>query len=95
MLNAKDIQEKLASNNGAAAKFAADPRGEDENVRELYLTAYSRPPDDAELALAKTHLAKPRNGSDGKPLDPTGAKRQGYEDIVWALLNTKEFLFNH
>ena len=95
LLNAKDIQEKLASNNGAAAKFAADPRGEDENVRELYLTAYSRPPDDAELALAKTHLAKPRNGSDGKPLDPTGAKRQGYEDIVWALLNTKEFLFNH
>ena len=95
LLNAKDIQEKLVSNNGTAAKLAADPRPEDEKLRELYLAAYSRQPDDNELALAKTHIAKPRNGTDGKPLDPTGAKRQGLEDIVWALLNTKEFLFNH
>jgi len=95
LLNAKDIQEKLASDSGAAAKLAADPRSDDEKLRELYLTAYARTPDDGELALAKTHLAKPRKSADGQPLDAAKAKRQGYEDILWAILNTKEFLFNH
>jgi len=95
LLNAKDIQEKLASANGAAAKLAADPRPEEEKIREIYLTAYSRLPDDSELGLAKAHISKARNGTDGKPMDPVAAKRQGYEDIVWAILNTKEFLFNH
>lgn len=95
LLNAKDIQDKLASDTGAAAKLAADPRSDDEKLRELYLTAYARVPEPSELALAKAHLAKPRNGPDGKPLEADKAKRQGYENILWAILNTKEFLFNH
>ena len=95
LLNAKDIQEKLASDAGAAARLAADPRSDEEKLRALYLTAFARTPDDSEIALAKTHLTKPRKSTDGQPLDPLRAKRQGYEDILWAVLNTKEFLFNH
>lgn len=95
LLNAKDIQEKLASDTGAAAKLTADPRSDDDKLREIYLTAYARPPEPSELALAKAHLDKPRKGADGQPLDAAKAKRQGYEDILWAVLNTKEFLFNH
>ena len=52
-------------------------------------------PDANELALAKSHLEKPRKAADGQPLDAMKSKRQGYEDILWAMLNTKEFLFNH
>ena len=95
LLNAKDIQDKLSSNSGRAAQLAADPRSDEEKIRELHQSAYSREPDSGEIALAKNHLDKPRKGTDGKPLDPVSAKRQGYEDIVWAILNTKEFLFNH
>jgi hypothetical protein len=95
LLNAKDIQEKLASNAGAAAKLAADPRSDDEKLRELYLTAYSRVPEPGELTLDKAYLDKPRKGADGQPLDAAGSKRLGYEDLIWAILNTKEFLFNH
>lgn len=95
LLNAKDIQDKLAADSGAAAKLAADTRSDEEKLRELYLIAYSREPDAKELALAKSHLEKPRKAADGQPLDAVKSKRQGYEDILWAVLNTKEFLFNH
>lgn len=95
LLNAKDIQDKLAADTGAAAKLAADARSDQEKLRELYLIAYSREPDAKELALAKSHLEKPRKAADGQPLDAVKSKRQGYEDILWAVLNTKEFLFNH
>ncbi len=95
LLNAKDIQEKLTSDSGAAAKLAADPRSADDKLRELYLTAYARPPEAGELSLAKAHIDKMRKDAEGKPLDAAKARRQGYEDILWAVLNTKEFLFNH
>jgi hypothetical protein len=95
LLNAKDIQAKLAADSGAAAKLAADPRPDAEKLRELYMTAYSRPPTASEIATADAHLSKARKAADGTPLDAVKSKREGYEDILWALLNTKEFLFNH
>ncbi|MEP6672619.1 MAG: DUF1549 and DUF1553 domain-containing protein [Chthoniobacter sp.] len=95
LLNAKDIQDKLASDSGAAAKLMADPRSDEEKLRELYLAAYSRAPEAHELELAKAYLDKPRKGTDGQPVDAVKSKRMGYEDILWAILNTKEFLFNH
>jgi hypothetical protein len=39
------------------------------------------------------HIAKLTNGKEGAEL--VTAKRRAYEDILWALINTKEFLFNH
>ena len=95
LLNARDIQEKLAADAGRPAQFAGDSRSDEEKLREMYLLAYSREPSADELALAKSHLDKPRKAADGQALDAAKSKRAGYEDVVWAILNTKEFLFNH
>jgi hypothetical protein len=68
---------------------------EPKRIRELYLAAFSREPTADEVRISENHVSKPRTDAAGKPLDSQRAKRNGYEDLVWALLNTKEFLYNH
>jgi len=95
LLNSKDVQDKLTNPKGCAATLAADTKQEDEKkIHELYYTAFSRAPDAKELELALNYLGKTPKDKDGKA-DPKLGKQQGYEDIIWALINTKEFLFNH
>ena len=85
LLNSGEIQGKLTAGNGKAAVLANDKsRPNDVKVRELYVLAFGRPPLPEELTVALAHIQK--NEADQK---------RAYEDIVWALVNTKEFLFNH
>jgi hypothetical protein len=84
LLNSSEVQDKIASPSGRAALLAADKRATEVRIRELYRWVYAREPNEDELHIAEAHLAK--HAKDPKP---------AYEDIVWALINTKEFLFNH
>jgi hypothetical protein len=93
LLNSRDIQDKLASGGGRAALLAADSRPDDEKLRELYLLSFSRQPDASEISLARGHILKQPKDKEGKVAQAD--VRKAYEDIVWALFNTKEFLFNH
>ncbi len=85
LLNSQDVQGKISAGSGRAVKLAADTkRSHEEKITELYLWAFSRQPDKSELETAIKYIS--RKGADVKA---------SYEDIVWALLNSKEFLFNH
>jgi hypothetical protein len=96
LFNSVDMQTKLTAEDGRAATLMKDAaRADDDKVRELYLWAFARQPDADELKLATAYLTRERKAADGKPVPAPAAKRQGYEDLVWALVNTKEFLFNH
>ena len=53
------------------------------NVEEMYLRTLSRFPDNEERSAAEQAIAK------------AGDPKRGYEDLLWALLNSKEFLYNH
>ena len=83
LLNSKDILSKVAADSGSAAKMAGDQRTMEERIHELYLLAFSRQADAEELSIARTYIDSKEN------------KREAFEDMVWALVNTKEFLFNH
>jgi hypothetical protein len=95
LMNAADIKAKLTTNNGRADRLAKSTAPEPEKIRELYLAAFAREPRPEEAQIAEAFLAKSRFDAGGKPLDPAKAKRQAYEDLLWALINTKEFLYNH
>ena len=95
LLNSKDIQAKLAADTGRAAVLATDDkRTDDDKLRELYNWAYARNPESYETELAKQHLDKVLKKEADAAKKPA-AKRHAYEDIVWALVSSKEFLFNH
>ena len=42
--------------------------------------------------MAGGYLNREAVDKDSKPVDKT---KERFEDILWALVNTKEFLFNH
>lgn len=84
LLNSSELQMKLGHGTGRAAKWVADRRPDAEKVDELYRVALSRPPTADEREVCLAHLEKRR--SEKKP-------KQGYEDLIWAVVNSKEFLF--
>jgi hypothetical protein len=95
LLNAPDVKAKLGSPTGRAERLAKEERPAEARIRELYLAAFSREPRSEELRTALDYLAEPRADAEGKPVDAQKASRENWQDLLWALINTKEFLFNH
>jgi len=84
MMNANELQTKIAHAEGRAKRLAATERTTKEIINEIYLAAYCRFPTPEELSLASRAFAA------------EGATRQSAtEDVMWALLNSAEFVFNH
>lgn len=87
LLNSQEVQSKLSAGGGRAATLSGDKQNPIQaKIRTLYLAAFSRVPLPDELAAAEAHVNRAQTDD---------ARKQAFEDIVWALVNTKEFLFNH
>lgn len=86
LMNSRLLQEKLTSKDSAARtkQLAESELTPTEIVNELYLTCYARLPSDEESQIATGAFAA------------EGATRRGAtEDVLWSLLNSAEFVFNH
>ncbi len=83
LINSDQVLEKLGGQRSKQLASAGE-RPLQERIDELYLVAFSRPPRDAEREAIAGYLATRVE----QPED-------GWEDVLWSLLNTKEFLFNH
>ncbi len=83
LLTGRDVHRKLRSERGKIAVIAAGTAPLGAVVEDLYLSAFSRPPTAAERRKLTTALAV------------VSDRRAAIEDLAWALINAKEFLFRH
>lgn len=101
LLNSKDIQAKLSADHSRASQLASDERTDDVKLADLYQMAFARSPSPSETTIFKDyltrHLGLVKEGKDAAETASlkSKARREAWEDTVWALLNSKEFLFNH
>lgn len=95
LLNSADIKGKLSGANGRAERLVKAGGTDAEKIRGLYFTAFARPPSAEEIREAEEYLKRPVTDARGEPMDPLKAKRNSLEDLIWALMNAKEFSYNH
>jgi hypothetical protein len=84
LMNGDVLNRKLTQAGGRLARLLQDPKLTDTALTErLYLLTFNRPPTRSEIAVARSVFTEA----------PTRAAAA--QDLFWALLNSKEFLFNH
>jgi len=84
LINGPTVNDKVRRRDNRVGKLlSAKNVDEREILAELFLSSLSRHPTKGEANAALVHVAKAKD------------KCKGWEDVQWALLNSKEFLFRH
>jgi hypothetical protein len=85
LINGKSVLSRVAQPGARLERLLAEKPADADLVEELYLWSLARLPDEAERQVALTHFQ-----AYGAP-----ARKDAAQDLMWALLNSKDFLFNH
>jgi hypothetical protein len=81
--NGDSVVQKVRSPDGRLARLLAAHKPDDTVIEELFLATLCRPPSPEVVARVRKALAE------------GGNREEVYRDLFWALLNSKEFAFNH
>jgi len=83
LLNGSTIADAIADPDGRVAKLILSGANDRKVVEDLYLSALTRMPTSQELDSALTYIGK------------GGGRAERAQDLLWALMNSNAFLFNH
>ncbi|HEY2909206.1 MAG TPA: DUF1549 and DUF1553 domain-containing protein, partial [Gemmataceae bacterium] len=83
LANSEEIENKIGDGKGRVATLVKAKTAIPAMVEELYLTAFSRRP------------TAPERNRTQEYIESASDKQRAVEDVLWALLNSKEFMFNH
>ncbi|MGA0059264.1 MAG: DUF1549 and DUF1553 domain-containing protein [Planctomycetota bacterium] len=84
LINGETVEEKVRHKSGRIARLVAAGVAPDAMLDEIFMSAYARAP----RAEERDHFLRivAEAGEDPRP---------AWEDVLWAVLNSKEFLFQH
>nr|ART40238.1 K818 [uncultured bacterium] len=82
-LNGDVVTGKIAAKNGRVAELLATEKSDAEIIEDLYLAALCRPPTNSEVATMLDFR------------EHTQDRKEFFEDLLWGLVNSKQFLFVH
>jgi len=83
LYNGRLLDRRLKDGSNRFRRMLAAGKTDDEITRDLYLSALSREPTIAELKIVRAHISARKD------------RILALENIIWALLNKTEFLFQH
>ena len=84
LVNGKTISDAVSDGNGRVAKAILSGKPDRDLIEEMYLASFSRPPTAAELDTATKYLTSGQLGRAARA-----------QDLLWALVNSKAFLYNY
>jgi hypothetical protein len=83
LINGPAVNDRLRNPNNRIGKLLGAKKTDQEVLDELFLISLSRTPTPDEAKAMLDHVTKSMD------------KRKAWEDVHWALINSKEFLFRH
>jgi hypothetical protein len=94
VINGDTLNKKLSAPDGAVSLLLKLGLSDSRILEHLFLSAYSRYPNETErtASLAALRQSREIKGTAAQVLE---SRRQAIEDMMWALLTSKEFLFNY
>jgi hypothetical protein len=83
LMNGGTINDRIAHPQGRVAKILKTQLSAEETLEEIYLSTLCRKPTAKEKEAAAVYMKG------------AASPREAYEDLMWAILNSREFIFNH
>jgi hypothetical protein len=85
--NGKTLNDKLRDKSCRVEEWLKEKISDEQAVRRIFLLGLCRPPTDSEASRFTQLMAEAAS-------DPQTTRREVLEDLFWAVLTGKEFLFN-
>ncbi len=82
-VNGPEVQAKLSNADGRLAQWIASGKSDSELLEEMFVASLARRPASSEKDRLLTRIASASN------------RREAWEDVLWAIVNSREFIFNH
>ena len=83
LINGPAVNDRLRNPTNRIGKLITAKKADKEILNELFLTTLSRRPNETEESAMLGHVSAAAD------------RRRAWEDVHWALINSKEFLFRH